>query len=215
MTDEPSIDLPEGWRPEWGPPKRRMQKQANKRKKQEADADKFVYGEVILPKCQARKELGIKKREFDDALKREIIERIAAGELLSQILAPPEMPGRMTVLRMQYEDEQFAADMAMAREAAASHLADEVIEISDHAAEDYKADGSINYEVIARSKLRTDNRKWLIEKLDPKRWGSKGQIDVTSGGEKLEAKEINPLESARQVAFAIELAKRAKEESDQ
>lgn len=211
MTDEPNIELPEGWRPEWGPPARKLKKEANKRTKLEADKDIFLTGQVIPPKRKAREELGIQKRPWDDALKAEIVERTAEGELLGSILSDPAMPSRMSVWRMQQSDEQFGLDMQMAREVAASLLAEEVIEISDHAAEDYRADGSINYEVIARSKLRTDNRKWIISKLDPKRWGDKIQTDVTSGGEKIEAKEISPIESARQVAFALELNKRAQE----
>lgn len=212
MTDEPSVELPEGWRPDWSPPKRREKKEANKRVKQEADADIF-NGEIIPPRKQAREELGIEKRPWDDDLKAEIIERTANGELLGSILKDPAMPSRMSVWRMQRADEQFGADMQTAREVAADMLAEEVIEISDHAAEDYRADGSINYEVIARSKLRTDNRKWIIGKLDPKRWGDKVQTDITSGGEKIEAKEISPIESARQVAFAMELAKRAADQN--
>lgn len=211
MTDEAPIDLPEGWRPGWGPPKRRMKKEENKRIKLEADADTFVRGEIIPPKGEARKN-GVKARPLDDQLKEEIIQRLANGELLISILREPDMPSRWAIWRAQLNDEQFAADMAMAREVAASVLADEVIEISDHAAEDYRADGSINYEVIARSKLKTDNRKWLIGKLDPKRWGDKVQTDITSGGEKIEAKEISPIESARQVAFALALAERTKTE---
>lgn len=206
MTEE-ATDLPEGWRPTWGEPKRRLKKEENKRRKAECAADKFVRGEVIPPKMEARR-AGVKCRPLDDGLKDEICQRIAAGELLSSILRPAEMPSRWAVHRAMQSDEAFAADMAIAREIAASVLADEIIEISDEAREDYRADGSVNYEHIARSKLRADNRKWLVEKLDPKRWGSKGQIDVTSGGEKLEAKEVNPLESARQVAFAMALAQR-------
>jgi len=93
--------------------------------------------------------------------------------------------------------------------AVAELLAEEVLEISDDVSEDYKADGSINYELVARSKLRADNRKWLASKLDPARFSDKVQTDITSGGERIEVKEISPIEQARQVAFALELAKRA------
>lgn len=206
MTEE-ATDLPEGWRPTWGEPKRRLKKEANKRRKAECAADKFVSGEVIMPKSQARK-MGIKMRPIDDALKAEFVQRLASGELMQSILKAPEMPTRWAIYDAMAKDERFAADVVTARRIAADVMADEIIEISDNAAEDYKADGSINYEVIARSKLKTDNRKWIIERVDPSRWGSKGQIDVTSGGEKLEAKEVNPLESARQVAFAMALAQR-------
>lgn len=197
--------------PRWGPPKRRLKKEFNKRLQKEESA--LLYGEVIMPKSAARK-AGIKARKLDDALKAEIIQRTASGELLNSILKEPEMPSRWAVYAAQKSDEQFAADMQTAREIAADVLADELLEISDHAAEDYKSDGSINYEVIARSKLKTDTRRWLMERMDPRRYGTKGQMDITSGGEKLETKEVNPLESARQVAFALEFAKRKQEQAE-
>lgn len=213
MTDE-TTELPKGWRPEWKPPGTRKKALTEaKRSKAAADADTFARGEVIMPKGLARKQ-GIKMRPLDDALKAEIVQRVASGELFSRVLAAPEMPSRWRIYDAMAVDEQFAADMAKARKIAADVMADEIIEISDEAAADIRADGTVNYEVIARSKLKTDNRKWIIERIDPARWGSKGQIDVTSGGEKIEAKETSPLESARQVAFAIELAKRSNPEGE-
>lgn len=217
MTDQ-NPELPEGWRKEWSLPKRlrkldNQRKEFNKRLNAEKGEGLFIENEQVIPKAEARL-AGIKMRPMDAELKAEIVERVAAGETLTKILSAPEMPSRITVYKARDNDPEFASDMAAARKVAADALAEEILEISDNAAEDYRPDGSINYEHIARSKLKTDTRRWLIERMNPDSWGSKGQIDVTSGGEKLEAKELNPLESARQVAFAIELARRSNSENE-
>jgi hypothetical protein len=41
----------------------------------------------------------------------------------------------------------------------------------------------VNHENIQRSRLRYDARKWLVSKLNPKKYGDK--IDVTTDGDKL------------------------------
>lgn len=215
MTDEPvqiADALPEGWRSNWKKPgeTRKEKGERNKKARLEAASDTFLEGELIPPRRGPRNQHN-KPYEFDANLKAKIIERLAGGETLKKILAAPDMPSYMTVYREEQRDEEFGRDMALARQVQAAVMADEVIEISDDATADVDKNGRVDFEVIARSKIRTDNRKWLIAKLDPKRWGDKVQTDITSGGEKLEAKEISPLESARQVAFALELAKRAQE----
>lgn len=215
MTDATEGDLPPGWNPRWKRPEetKRAKRERAKRERLEASRDVFVEGVVIPPRPPTNQ--WNRKYVFDEAMKAQIVERIASGETLKKIVSDENMPSYMTVYREERRDEEFGEAMRLAREVAAAVLADEVIEISDNATEDYRSDGGINYEVIARSKLRTDNRKWLISKLDPKRWGDKVHADITSGGEKIESKEISPMESARQVAFALELAKRANEESSQ
>ena len=42
----------------------------------------------------------------------------------------------------------------------------------------------VNNDVIQRSRLRYDARKWLVSKLNPKKYGDK--IDMTTGGEKIQ-----------------------------
>lgn len=185
--------------------KRAARKAFNREIKRQADAE--TYGEIIPPIRPRRNQHN--KVELTPELKEEIVQRTASGELLKHILNDPDMPSRLSIYREQTRDPEFGEAMRSARQVAADLFAEEVLEISDHASEDYKSDGSINYELVARSKLRADNRKWLAAKFDPARYSDKVQTDITSGGEKLEVKEISPIEQARQVAFALELAKRA------
>lgn len=188
--------------------KQAFRKAYNREVKRQADEEVFGAkdGELIPPRPKRNQ---WNKIELTAELKEEIVQRLASGELLKNILNDERMPSYMTVHREEERDPEFGADMKLARRVCASVLVDEVLEISDDAREDYKPDGSINYEIVARSKMRADNRKWVASKLDPNRFSEKVQTDITSGGEKLDAKEISPLESARQVAFLVEMAKRA------
>lgn len=188
--------------------KKAFRKAYNRELKRQADEEVFgpKDGEVIPPRPRRNQ---WNKIELTAELKEEIVQRLAAGELLKNIVNDERMPSYFTVHREEERDPEFGADMRSARRVCASVLVDEVLEISDDAREDYKADGSINYEIVARSKMRADNRKWVASKLDPARFSEKVQTDITSGGEKIEAKDVSPLESARQVAFALELARRA------
>ena len=66
-------------------------------------------------------------------------------------------------------------------EARAHHWADEILDICDDGSNDWierqNKDGStyetVNSEVINRSRLRVDTRKWLLSKLMPKKYGDK------------------------------------------
>lgn len=66
---------------------------------------------------------------------------------------------------------------ARAREAQADKFADEIIQISDDGTRDtyLDADGNerTDQDVIARSRLRVDSRKWLASKMAPKKYGDK------------------------------------------
>ena len=66
-------------------------------------------------------------------------------------------------------------------------MADQILEIADDGTNDTYTDSEgnelTNYDVIARSKIRIDARKWLASKLLPKKFGDK--IDVTTQGDKI------------------------------
>ena len=89
------------------------------------------------------------------------------------------------------QDEIKLKQYARACEERAEALLDEMIDIVDDSANDQMivnlGDGieatRLNSEAIQRSRLRYDARRWLISKLNPKKYGDK--IDHTSGGEKL------------------------------
>lgn len=93
------------------------------------------------------------------------------------------MPGLSTVFRWLAENELFRDNYARAREVQADVLADEILEIADEGRNDTYVDDEgrerTDYDVVARSKLRVDARKWIASKLLPKKYGERQQVDAT------------------------------------
>lgn len=117
-------------------------------------------------------------------LETKILDRLAEGESLRAICRSEGMPTEGAVRKWVREDpEGFGTQYARAREVGYELLADELLEISDDGANDsYKdEDGNerTNYDVIARSRLRVDTRKWLLSKMLPKVYGDKLQLGGT------------------------------------
>jgi hypothetical protein len=108
---------------------------------------------------------------FTQELADQICERLADGESLKGICAASDMPNRATVFRWLASNKDFCDTYARAREAQADVLADEILVIADDGSNDtYETeDGTrVNQDVIARSRLRVDARKWIAAKLKPK-----------------------------------------------
>jgi hypothetical protein len=81
-----------------------------------------------------------------------------------------------TILRWADANENFSQQYAQARARGYQLLADEIIEISDDSSRDIveTEEGPVtNAEVVARSRLRVDTRKWMLSKMLPKVYGDK------------------------------------------
>lgn len=115
--------------------------------------------------------------------KKTIIEGICAGESLRKICKAPGMPNRATVHRWLLADTDFCDQYARAREiqVQAEEIFDEILEISDDSSRDYITgdDGQkrINREAIDRAKLKIDARKWVLSRMEPKKYGNRMEID--------------------------------------
>lgn len=90
-------------------------------------------------------------------------------------------------------DKALAEQYADAREVGLDAMALEILDIADDGLNDTYVDEQGNtrtdHDVIARSRLRVDSRKWLLSKLMPKKYGDK--IDITTQGEKVEGSAIH------------------------
>jgi len=110
-----------------------------------------------------------------------ILVRLAAGETLRAICRDPDMPVRETIRKWREDFPEFLARYARAREAGFDHLADELIEIADDGTGDVWVDDKghehTNDDVIQRSRLRVDARKWLLSKQAPKVYGDKVALE--------------------------------------
>lgn len=118
---------------------------------------------------------------YSDELAITILERISEGESLRSVCRDGVMPSQSMVFRWLADNQSFREQYARAREAQADYWADEIVEISDDGGNDtYKdEDGNerTNQDVIARSRLRVDTRKWLMARMAPKKYGDKIDID--------------------------------------
>lgn len=85
------------------------------------------------------------------------------------------------VLDWKERHAEFGEQYARARQIGYQLLADEILEISDDGANDtyVDEDGQLrtDQDVIARSKLRVDSRKWMLSKMLPKVYGEKLQTE--------------------------------------
>lgn len=121
--------------------------------------------------------------KYSNAVADTICERLASGESLVRVCKSDDMPGLSTVFRWLAENESFRDNYARAREVQADVLADEILDIADDGANDSYTDDEgrerTDHDVIARSKLRVDARKWIASKLLPKKYGERQQVDAT------------------------------------
>ncbi len=118
------------------------------------------------------------------AMKGQICRRIAEGESLRSICRAKDMPDKSAVLRALGKDEKFRTQYAAAREIQAEGYADEIIEIADKSRIEKKTkdvDGKKEVttgDMVERSKLQVDARKWLLGKLLPKKYGDRLEVET-------------------------------------
>lgn len=84
------------------------------------------------------------------------------------------------------EDKDFSDKYTRASEIRSDVLFDEIIEIADDQQGDIYLDKDGNqqtdHNVIARSRLRVDARKWAASKLNPKKYGDRIDLDHKNNG---------------------------------
>lgn len=120
--------------------------------------------------------------DYSEDLSAEICSRLASGEPLVKICRDEGMPHVATVYRWLAAHETFRDMYARAREDQADTLADEIIAISDDGSNDtYVTDAgvAVNVDVVQRSRLRVDARKWVAAKLKPRKYGDFGRQEVS------------------------------------
>lgn len=106
-----------------------------------------------------------------------ICEALAEGHSLRAICKAEDMPSKANVFRWLAANQDFADQYARAREAQADCLFDDILQIADDGLNDTYTDDEgrvrTDHDVIARSRLRVDARKWMAGKLRPKVYGDK------------------------------------------
>lgn len=127
---------------------------------------------------------------YTTALAERICEMIATTSLATKEICKLNGIDYATVKRwIAKENHPFCALYARAKEQQYELLAEEIITISDDGSNDYMTivigEGleiqKENKELVNRSRLRVESRKWLLAKLKPKVYGDK--VDLNHGGQ--------------------------------
>lgn len=109
-----------------------------------------------------------------------------------------DFPCRDTIHEWVVTNKIFSDKYARAKELQAELLVDEMIDIADDGRNDTYQDDEgfvkVDHDVIQRSKLRVDTRKWIASKLLPKKYGEK--ITAEHTGE-----DGNPIEHRSYIAI--------------
>lgn len=140
-----------------------------------------------------KKDVG-RPTKYTEKIGQEICERIAMGESVLQICRHDEkMPVARTVYLWLLREDMaaFKKLYEAAREIQAEVFYDELNDIADDGSNDWYdkqvgEDGFtirvFDHEHVQRSKLRVDTRKWMLARMNAKKYGDKLDIDHSNKG---------------------------------
>lgn len=116
-----------------------------------------------------------------------ICARLAEGESLRSVCRDADMPDKASVFRWMRTHQEFCDQYTRAKQASADAMIEDMLDIADDGANDWmeklNADGEIigrqlNGEHVNRSRLRVDTRKWIAERMQPKKYGAKVSQEI-------------------------------------
>jgi len=95
-------------------------------------------------------------------------------------------------------DAEFFSDYAHARAIRASKIFDDMLTIADDGSNDTYVDPEsgktfTDYDVVQRSKLRVDTRKWILARMDSKRFGDKIETTLQGGDKPIQTVDYSKL----------------------
>lgn len=139
--------------------------------------------------------------EKKQAAIQDILEHIESGKSVRSILDNADrdiLPSNRLFLEWVEQDEELRKQYARAMESREDLIFDEILNIADAQENDIveTPEGTVvNHNVINRNRLQVDTRKWMLGKMNPKKYGEK--VDVTSGGKPVSNPIFgaNPLEN--------------------
>lgn len=133
--------------------------------------------------------------EFTKEIGDYICEKISTSEVGIRTLHEQDskFPSMSTIMRWLKNHSEFRDQYARAKEAQADMFFEQIVEIANTPVLGVTKKSGVNQfgdfeevteaDAIAHRRLQVDARKWVISKLNPKKFGDK--VDITTGGEKL------------------------------
>ena len=101
----------------------------------------------------------------------DICSLLASGESLNSICKKTGFPNRSTVYRWLREHDEFRNNYARASDDRADGIFEEMLDIADSAEEETAS--------IAKARLQIEARKWILGKMNPKKYGDKQTVEMT------------------------------------
>lgn len=92
-----------------------------------------------------------------------------------------KLPTMKLFMQWIKDDEELRNQYAQACEVRADSIFDELIEIADQSNKDLIISDKglvVNYEVIQRSRLMIDTRRWMLGKMAPKKYGDSQRVEL-------------------------------------
>jgi len=123
------------------------------------------------------------KKEIDKLFNK-VCELISKkGMSLRAVLLSKDMPSSETFYKWVESDISKSKQYACACEDRSEKIFEDILNISDASKDDVIIDSEgrevVNHNVIQRDRLRVDSRKWMLGKLNPKKYSDKIQVDTT------------------------------------
>lgn len=117
----------------------------------------------------------------------DIIEQIEAGNSVKSILDKEGYPSRTTFYSWLNKSPERIELYKAATEIRADGIFDDMLVIADDRTNDrfLDAQGNVQQSMTAvnRARVQLDTRKWVLGRMNPKKYSDK--LDITSGGDKL------------------------------
>lgn len=134
------------------------------------------------------KHAGGRPTTYTQDLADQICMGITIGESVRTVCKPEHMPAISTFYKWLREHEEFSKQYARACEERTEAMAEDILDIADDGTNDLTTRTDkrgneyevVDNDVIQRSKLRVETRKWLMAKMKPKKYGDK--LDMTTNG---------------------------------
>ena len=126
------------------------------------------------------------KKEIDKTFNA-IIEDIEKGKSLRASIRDGDKVSSRTFYKWLDEDEAKVKQYTRATNERAEQIFEDILDIADDQEsdlyEDSEGNEQVNHNVINRAKIRIDSRKWMLGKMNPKKYSDKIQVDTTEFSE--------------------------------
>lgn len=116
--------------------------------------------------------------KYTPELGKYICERIAEGESVRSICKDPDMPVMSTIFKWCFDYPEFSEHYTKAREIQADVIFEQILEIADEMPliemtdeKQGKSETKIDNAGINRNRLRLDARKWVLGRMNAKKYG--------------------------------------------